>query len=252
MKSKKTGGEREHYYPNDGVNPVISIIIVTLNPTPFDLEKCLDSIVRQSYQNLEILIFDGGSRDDTLNIFQKCERYISYWQSEPDSGVYHAMNKAASKAGGDWLYFLGADDKLLPGFSDMALRLSSSNTIYYGDMSYDGKPTSRKRYTTYRLAKETICHQAIFYPRSVFKKYQYDLAYPVAADWALNLHLWSDRFYKFKFYPLLIADFSMSGISGRTKDHNFLRDQPLLIKKTLGLFAYYRFRLKQYKRLIKN
>ncbi len=251
MQLNKRQGEREHFYPIDYNMPLISIIIVTLNADAH-IDNCLLSVINQPYQNIELLVFDGGSTDNTITILEKYSNHITYWQSEPDNGVYDAMNKAVKYAKGDWIYFLGADDKLLNGFSQIAAKLDDENRIYYGDMSYDGEATSRKKYTAYRLSKETICHQAIIYPRSVFNYYAYDLTYPIAADWNLNLHLWADRRYQFRFYPYLIADFSMNGTSSLNKDLNFLRDQRKIIKATLGSPVYFRFRLKQLKRKLKR
>lgn len=251
MQSSIKGGTRTLFYSTNSSQPFISIIIVTLNASAH-IEQCLLSIIQQPYQNIEILIFDGGSSDTTLNILERYDKQITFWQSQPDRGVYDAMNKAVKAAKGDWVYFLGADDKLLSGFAQMASKLEDRHTVYYGDMSYDGEETSRKKYSAYRLAKETICHQAIIYPRSVFDEYQYDLNYPLAADWNLNLRLWADERYTFRFYPYLIADFSMSGISTQGKDHNFLQDQPRIIKETLGWPVYLRYRLKQLKRKLKN
>ncbi|HEY0669892.1 MAG TPA: glycosyltransferase, partial [Sphingobacteriaceae bacterium] len=148
---------------------------------------------------------------------------------------------------GKWVYFLGADDRLLAGFAQLATKLENENTIYYGDMSYNGQVTSRKKYTAYRLSKETICHQAIIYPAKVFNYYSYNLNYPLVADWVLNLQLWGDKRFKFKFFPYVIADFSMAGASSTNKDLNFFRDRPGLIKKHLGLTIYLRFLLKQIK-----
>uniref|UniRef100_UPI003B58646C glycosyltransferase n=1 Tax=Noviherbaspirillum sp. ST9 TaxID=3401606 RepID=UPI003B58646C len=101
--------------------PLISIITVTLNAAKY-LEDCITSVINQSSLNIEHLIFDGGSTDGTLEIINKYERHITYWQSEKDKGIYDAMNKAVKKAKGEWVYFLGADDTLLKGFSFIASR----------------------------------------------------------------------------------------------------------------------------------
>lgn len=251
MQISKTGGNREVHYPVDPQKPLISIIIVTLNAEDH-LDNCIISILNQLYHNIEIIVFDGGSTDSTVSILEKYSQNITYWQSEPDKGIFDAMNKAIKKAKGEWLYFMGADDQLLEGFSLMTGKLKNSHTIYYGDMSYNGERTDRKKYTAYRLSKETICHQAIIYPSEVFKHYQYDLTYPLAADWALNLNLWADKQFNFKFYPLMIADFSLTGASSIQKDQRFLNDLPILIKEKLGWAVYLRFLLKQLKKGFKQ
>ena len=120
-------------------SPLVSIVVVTLNAEEH-IEDCLRSIVNQACQNLEVIVFDGGSQDRTIEILKKYDSTISYWQSEPDKGIYDAMNKAVDLARGQWFYFLGADDRLLPGFSELAYKLVAPNTVYYGDMSYNGQP----------------------------------------------------------------------------------------------------------------
>lgn len=226
--------------------PLVSIVTVTFNADKY-LKECIQSVRRQPFKRIEHIIIDANSTDKTISILKEFENQIDYWRSEPDEGIYDAMNKAITYARGRWVYFLGADDRLLDGFAQLATKLENENTIYYGDMSYDGKVTSRKKYSAYRLSKETICHQAIIYPKKVFNYYIYNLNYPLVADWVLNLQLWGDKRFKFKFFPYVIADFSMAGASTTNKDLNFFRDRPGLIKKHLGLAIYLRFLLKQLK-----
>jgi len=225
----------------------ISIITVTLNAAKY-LETCIESIISYKNLNLEFIIWDGGSVDGTIDIIKKYEKYIAFWKSEKDSGVYDAMNKAVKRATGDWVYFIGADDALLEGTELIISKFQDPNTIYYGDVSYSGQRMIREAYSSFRLAKENICHQAIFYPRHVFDLYTYDLKYPVAADWVLNIKLWSDKRFKFKYYPFVIADFSDSGISSMNKDHKFYEDQLIILRNSLGLWTYARMWFRIFKK----
>ncbi|WP_317169476.1 glycosyltransferase [Mucilaginibacter humi] len=117
--------------------PAISIIIVTYNAAG-TLQVCLDSIYKQQYPSLKIIIIDGNSTDGTVDIIKANINKIHYWQSEPDAGVYDAMNKAVKHLTGDWVYFIGADDELLPEFSDMALELKDPTAIYYANVFAEG------------------------------------------------------------------------------------------------------------------
>ena len=90
--------------------PLITIITVAYNAVK-DIENTILSVLNQTYPNIEYIIIDGGSTDGTLDIIKKYEDKISYWVSEPDKGIYDAMNKGIVKANGDYLFFLGADDK---------------------------------------------------------------------------------------------------------------------------------------------
>jgi len=90
---------------------LISIITVVLNGVEF-LEEAFESVFSQSFTDYEYIVIDGGSTDGTIDIIGKYAENIEYWVSEPDNGVYDAMNKAIKVAKGRWLYFLGADDVL--------------------------------------------------------------------------------------------------------------------------------------------
>ncbi|MBF0211591.1 MAG: glycosyltransferase [Desulfamplus sp.] len=87
----------------------ISVIIATLNCGE-TLERCLKSIVSQSFSNFDLIIIDGGSTDNTLQIINNYRAFISYWESNRDRGIYHAWNKGLKHAKGDWVCFIGGDD----------------------------------------------------------------------------------------------------------------------------------------------
>lgn len=241
---KVYGGKRNHDYPLN--SKIISLIIVTRNADR-DLQNCLDSITMQDYKNLEVLVFDGASTDGTLDIIRRNESCISYWQSEPDNGIYDAMNKAVKYATGNWIFFLGSDDKLLDGFSEMINKLKKEYCIYYGDYISNGKRFGGKFYS-YRLAKANFCQQSVFYSKKVFEKYSFNESYPISADYLLNLECWADKKFNFEYHNIAIADFSSFGISSMQIDIALEVDRATFIKKYLGFGIYQRYRL----RLLKN
>ena len=112
--------------------PVISIIIATMNASAH-IGKCLESIAAQSFVAIEVVIIDGGSNDDTVSIVRSFSARPLQVYSGPDKGIYDALNKGSKIARGKWLYFMGADDLLLPGFSELANKMTDENTVYYGD-----------------------------------------------------------------------------------------------------------------------
>lgn len=227
--------------------PLVTIILVTLNAGEV-LRDCLKSILSQQEKNIEIIIIDGGSTDSTLGIINEFESSISYWLSEPDQGIYDAMNKAIPKATGKWIYFMGADDRLLAGFSEMALLLKNEDTLYYGNPAADG-PMLKGKFSSYRMAKYAINHQSIFYPAGVFKKYRYSLRYKVFSDYALNLEVWGDRSFKKKYYNITVVWYNLTGYSATGNDDLFKREKPRLIKQNLGWLLYLRFLYKRRKEL---
>lgn len=115
--------------------PCISVIIPSLNQGKY-LRQCIDSILSQNYPKLELIIFDGGSKDDSISIIQKYNSKISYWISEPDSGQSDAINKGFQRASGELIAWLNADDYYLPGALEHVANVYHLNPLapfYFGD-----------------------------------------------------------------------------------------------------------------------
>ena len=107
----------EEQIKSDESLPLLSIIVPTYKRVEY-LERCLVSLFREvelSYPNAEVIIIDGGSEDGTAELLKRYDSKISYWVSEPDSGVSEAVNKGLARARGEVIYIIGADDELLPG-----------------------------------------------------------------------------------------------------------------------------------------
>lgn len=228
------GGKR-----SNGNKPKVSLVCVTYNAATA-LPNLLQSIALNKTDDTELVIIDGGSTDDTLTIIKQNETLVDFWLSEPDKGIYDAMNKAVTYTKGKWLIFLGADDKLIDGFTGMVNELKDPNTIYYGNVLFYGKEFC-KVYDDYYLTKLNICHQGIFYPKAVFENYKYDTKYKVYADYHLNLRLWHDAAFKFEHKDHLVAGFTEGGFSTTTKDEVFDSERNQLFKRYLQPASYYRY-----------
>lgn len=208
--------------------PQFSIIIPTFNARA-KLEATLDSIRAQSFDDLEVLVMDGASNDGTRE-FLATQSDVS-WHSEPDRGVYDAMNKGIARAKGRYLYFIGAGDTLLPGaLKRTQLHLPSHDLGFvYGNVRFpDGQvfmgPTS-----PLRLRKINLCHQAIFYGREVFERVGlYDLRYPILSDYAFNLRCFGERAIAKIYSGVTVANYEGGGLSTR-RDEAFVRDRLPLI-----------------------
>ncbi len=223
----------------------VSIIIVTYNAAA-TLQNCLDSIYKQTYPALEIIIMDGNSTDGTVDIIKQNDSKITFWDSEKDDGVYYAMNKALDVVTGQWVYFLGADDELLPAFSDMARELTNTNTIYYANVFAENSIKLGKLKDK-QLAKVGIYHQAIIYPSAVFETHRYNTKYKISADFALTMTLYGDKKYQFEYKDYVIANFNHTGISGVNIDKAFQRDKPGLIYKNFGFKIWLSYKWHQLK-----
>lgn len=216
---------------SSSAQPLISVLTVTRNPGSI-LDVCLESVAAQTGISWEHWIIDGASTDGTVEYLRQHPHPRRQWLSEPDRGLYDAMNKAVRLAQGQWLYFLGADDRLRPDVLQLiSAKLRDPQTIYYGDVwmikqrrRYDG------RFSRLKLAIKNICQQAIFYPRAVFESFSFDLAYSVQADWVLNMACRNDPRFAFQYLPLIVADFNdADGISSRQRDLAIERDYVRLL-----------------------
>jgi predicted O-linked N-acetylglucosamine transferase (SPINDLY family)/glycosyltransferase involved in cell wall biosynthesis/ubiquinone/menaquinone biosynthesis C-methylase UbiE len=121
--------------------PKISIVTPSLNRGEF-LEECIDSVLSQNYPNLEYIIMDGGSRDGSVEIIKKYEKYLTYWQSKPDGGHYAAVNAGFSRATGEIMGWLNADDKYHAGaFFKVAAAFAENPEVEW----ITGRPTEWNR-----------------------------------------------------------------------------------------------------------
>lgn len=213
-------------------SPKISVGIVVYNGVAH-IRRALESVVQQPYKNIELIIVDGGSTDSTLGVLSEYKQHISVMVSEPDKGIYDAMNKACSLATGDWLIFLGCDDVLLETFGKIAAMLIRPGTVYYGDVI---KRSSGKiyggRFSKYRLMRNNICHQSLFYPQTVYRKYSYSLDYRWLADYVYNLKLLGDKV-PFVYSGVVVSIYNDEGGSA-SGDADLTRDQLKLIRAAFG------------------
>ncbi len=231
-------------------SPRVSVIIVTLNAASH-LQRCLNSIYNQKYPFLDIIVIDGGSTDGTANILKKNSGKLSYWRSEPDNGIYDAMNKALDKINSQWVYFLGADDVLFDDFSQMLYKLTDCCAIYYGKVFIKGEQ-SKGPVNDYFIAKSNICQQAIIYPAKVFKTYRYNTKYPINADHLLNMQCCNDKNFHFEFIDLTVANFNHTGVSSLKVDAQFEKDRAALVFANHNMVIWLRFLFRQFKTFIKK
>ncbi len=209
----------------------ISIITVCKNAENA-IERTLLSVVTQSCfaANIEYLIIDGASTDNTAEIIkQYAGKYPIKWISEPDSGIYNAMNKAVKMTSGEIIYFLNAGDKL---FDEKVISLvlkkfkeSDCDFLYTDILSCDFHNLSKgslKKFNhvdKYFLFRDCICHQASFYKKSVIEKFSgFNEKYKLAADYEMLLKIMADKNLKKEYLPITAAYYDISGISSTATD----------------------------------
>lgn len=163
--------------------PKISIITPSFNQGKF-LEDTIRSVLSQEYLNLEYIIIDGGSADNSVDIIKKYEQHISYWVSESDKGQSDAINKGFKVATGELIAWMNSDDMYADGVFDRVAELHQSLEnidVFYADKIHideDGNELYPQRYVPYRLDtfandKMVMCNQACFWKKSVFDKIGY-------------------------------------------------------------------------------
>lgn len=213
----------------------LSIIIPTFNSGAV-ISRALDSVVSQTFTDWEVLVMDGVSTDNTLEIANSYNDNRIRIYSEPDKGIYDAMNKGIKKANGEWLYFLGSDDWLLA--PDVLEKLFSLEIVQYdvvyGDVEAEQLSTLHHGEWNMSNINYNRCHQGIFYRNTIFDKIGlYNLEFPIWADYDLNLRWFFSKKIHHLYLPITIAHYSDGGYSSHQQDEAFLR-KVSLIKLRLG------------------
>lgn len=199
--------------------PSISIIIPSLNQGRF-IGQTLESIVSQNYPNLELIVVDGGSSDETIEVINQYANHITWWVSEPDAGQANAINKGMSRAGGDILAWLNSDDCLMPGalfrISEY-FQASPQTDVIYGhrilidEAGYDvGKwivPGHRSFILTYA---DYIPQETMFWRTSLWRKVggTLDESFRFAMDWEL-IRRFIEAEASFKIIPAFLGQFRL-------------------------------------------
>ena len=165
----------------DNQQRIYSIIVVTYNNAD-GLLRTLKSIRLLDYVQKEIVVIDGGSKDETLNIIADNQDIITTSVSEKDSGIYNAMNKGVKLVSGDYVVFMNAGDEFA-NKDVLSLVNGYDGDIIMGGDIYGGKSRMPKAVMTlYDLLSIGICHQSVYYRREVLLKYGFDESYKLIAD----------------------------------------------------------------------
>ncbi len=195
--------------------PLLSVVVVCKNPGP-RLVATLESVWGQRWIRPELIVIDGGSTDGTRTWLDENRAQIATLVSEPDHGVYDAMNKALAAAHGEWVLFLGADDRLFGEMilSEMSGWLKETEAgIVAGEAAFDDGRIYRLRSRVRPFARNFVHHQATFYRRSLFAEAgTFDSSLAIMGDYDLNLRLWKDHV-RFKSVPLRVANCGTRGLS---------------------------------------
>ena len=225
--------------------PLISIITVCLNDGKY-LEETIKSVINQTYRNIEYIIIDGGSTDNTIDIIKNYESKIDHWLSEGDKGIYDAMNKGISFAKGKWINFMNAGDTFSKSNTIEKIFLKKDDKVdfIYGDCEiiYNSEFSRvQKAGEIKNLWKGMVfSHQSLFTNSDVFKKYQFNVDNIISADFEFLFHCYKNNF-KFCNIHIPIAVVLAGGLSDTNRIESILSRRSTVNKfsKNLKVNAYY-------------
>lgn len=199
----------------------LSIITINLN-NKVGLQKTIDSIVSQTFTDYEWIVIDGGSTDGSKELIEQYADHIAYWVSEPDKGVYNAMNKGIFVAKGEFINFMNSGDCFASATVLSELFGSPHDAdVLYGYMmrhSIDGKynnPLMMKANLSWTdFVKDGLPHQSSFIKKKLFEKYgMYDETLKAVSDWKFFVKAIVYNESTYEFIPIKVSVYACNGIS---------------------------------------
>jgi len=220
----------------------LSIITINYN-NKAGLQRTIDSVICQTCKDFEWIVIDGGSTDGSKQLIEQYQSHFAYWCSEPDNGVYHAMNKGITHAKGEYLLFLNSgdalyDDNVLQNVDDVH---SSADIITGQAVRMDTNELLRHydKNLLMQLYHDTLNHQATLIKRDLFKDTCYDENLKIVSDWKFWLEaiLWKKA--SVDVVDVIVTKQDMTGISGGSFSQNSVLQQSERKKVLYELFPAY-------------
>ena len=202
---------------------MIKLSIITINyNNKAGLQKTIDSVITQTFKDFEWIIIDGDSTDGSKELIEQYSQHITYWVSEPDNGIYHAMNKGILFAQGEYLLFLNSGDWLIgTNIVEQAFPFMNNVDFVYGALQMVNKDGNIRIWdipidsvTGELFLNSTMPHPATFIKKEKLLQYGgYDESYKIAADWKFFMDAILFGNSSFKKMPFVVSVFSEDGIS---------------------------------------
>ena len=244
--------------------PKLSIITINYNNAP-GLRKTIESVVSQTSNDFEYIVIDGGSTDGSLEVIKQYAGKINYWVSEPDSGLYNAMNKGIDRASGEYCLFLNSGDVLCG--DDVLKKIMGINChadIFYGDMMIDhgnhlslGK--SPLKISFQHMMKDTLWHPVSFIKKGLFDKFGlYDENFKFAADYDFFLKTLIVGNVSTQYIPFSVSQFNLDGLSSNAANQEIIAKErknsqlKYLPEKVLLFYQDYVLLEKEYQKLLNS
>jgi len=212
-----------------------SIITVNLNNVE-GLKRTIDSVVHQTYKDYEWIIIDGGSTDGSTELIEQYKQNFIYWCSEPDKGIYNAMNKGVIHANGDYLLFLNSGDvfhdndvlgKIVQLRTDVDIIIGLVKRMDNGKFHFNHCSS-----IVMQLVRSSISHQGTFIKKSLFCANQYNESLKIASDKLFFIETILINNCSFIRTNIVVADMDMTGISHDSNYHSILLQERDIVLRT--------------------
>lgn len=217
----------------------IKITVVTVCYNALEtIEKTIVSVLNQTYNNIEYIIVDGASNDGTVGIINKYSDKLAFFISEPDKGIYDAMNKAIDQATGEWIIFMNSGDcfasnKLVSDIFDSYR--GDAGVIFGNTLLKQGKKIKSNKGRINKGDFPNLVHQSTFVRTKLMKSFHFDTAFVISADFAFLYKLYKSNI-EFYYVDKDVSVYDMSGLSSTNREilyreHCKIRDiHPQIIK----------------------
>lgn len=218
----------------------ISIITINFNNLN-GLIKTVESVLNQTNKDYEYIIIDGGSTDGSKEYIESKSVHFDLWVSEPDKGIFNAMNKGIEKATGDYLLFLNSGDCLNGNniLNEFLNHNDFQGDIIYGDLKFEkGRMKFPNQLTPFFFVISSLPHQATLFKREVFESMGlYDELLKISSDRSFYIKCFLSNQFHFQYLPIELTLFDQKGISN-DKAYNELKRQEKhqILKQHFGIY----------------
>lgn len=195
--------------------------VITINYNNCNgLRHTIESVVNQTFRNFEYIVVDGGSTDGSVEVIKEYETNINYWISEPDGGIYNAMNKGIAQAHGEYCIFMNSGDFF---YNNSVMKLVEESPIQedivVGKVVVNDKgklispPPASGELTLYHLYSGSIPHQGSFIRTNLLRKYPYDENLKISSDWKFFVQVLIMENCSIRYLDQYVAHYDLDGIS---------------------------------------
>ena len=220
----------------------MKLSIITINFNNRDgLRKTIESVVNQTWQEFEYIIIDGGSTDGSVEVIKEFADHIDYWISEPDKGIYDAMNKGVSVAKGEYCQFLNSGDALSDAnVVKYIVRELEDKAIYFAKTRFTdtlGVIKAPEQITMRTLYTRSLPHPSSYIQRQLLLKFPYDETLRIVSDWKFWIQAIILENCTYGIIDMIAVDFDTNGLSAKHKNI-VLTEREVVLKQLLPHRVY--------------